>query len=193
MRWKEEAMNHIYEQPQFGENWFTYPNLYSGFVRFLPENSTIVEVGCWKGKSVSYLAVEVINSGKKISIHAVDTWKGSVNEVYHQSNSDVMNDTLYQLFLSNIEPVKQVITPIRMASVDAAKTYSDESLDVVFIDAGHSYEEVKEDILAWFPKVKRGGYIAGHDYSWCDGVKQAVDEIIKDISVSEGCWYHKKI
>lgn len=187
-------MDHIYQQPQFGENWFTYPNLYTTFVNLLQDNSTIVEVGCWKGKSISYLAVEVINSSKKISIHAVDTWKGSLNEEYHQNDPAVKADMLYDLFLSNIEPVKQVITPIRMASVDAAKTYTDESLDVVFIDAGHSYESVKEDILAWYPKVKRGGYIAGHDYPWShlDAVKRAVHETLTDISVTEGCWVHHK-
>jgi len=66
-------MNHIYTQPQFGENWFTYPNLYSRFVQILKDGSTIVEVGSWKGKSTAYLAVEIINSGKNIELHAVDT------------------------------------------------------------------------------------------------------------------------
>lgn len=69
-------MNHIYEQPQFGENWFTYPNLYSRFVKELADGSKIVEVGSWKGKSVAYLAVEIINSGKGIKVDAIDTWKG---------------------------------------------------------------------------------------------------------------------
>ena len=192
-------MNHIYHQPQFGENWFTYPNLYSTFVRELQDSSTIVEVGCWKGKSISYLAVEVINSSKNISIHAVDTWLGSLDEECHRNDPAVINNVLYVLFLSNIESVKQVITPIRMTSVDAAKTYSDESLDVVFIDAGHSYEAVKEDVLAWYPKVKYGGYIAGHDYSWShlNTVKRAVDETLAEFSASveletEGCWVHRK-
>lgn len=114
-----------------------------------------------------------------------------MDEEVHQNDPAVVNNVLYELFLSNIESVKQVITPIRMASVDAAKTYSDESLDVVFIDAGHSYEAVKADILAWYPKVKRGGYIAGHDYPH-EPVKCAVHDTLIDILDTEFCWVHHK-
>ena len=56
--------------------------------------------------------------------------------------------------------------------------FPNESLDFVFIDAGHMYEEVKEDISLWLPKVKPGGVISGHDYSnkW-PGVAAAVNEM----------------
>lgn len=67
-------------------------------------------------------------------------------------------------------------------SVESAKLFEDESLDFVFIDAGHRYEEVKADIEAWFPKVRKGGIVSGHDYvEYNDfGVIQAVDEFVKD-------------
>lgn len=187
-------MEHIYHQPQFGENWFTYPNLYSFFVNSLPSGSKIVEVGCWKGKSVAYLAVEIVNSGKNIKVDAVDTWNGSPSEKPHMNDVYVKSNTLYNLFLSNISSLSHIINPVRMTSVDAAKTYEDNSLDVVFIDAGHTYECVKEDIAAWLPKVKSGGWLAGHDYPWShnDEVKRAVDESVKPIVESEGCWIYKK-
>ena len=191
---KMQRMNHIYTQPQFGENWFTYPNLYSRFVRELTNGSVMVEVGCWKGKSIAYLGVEIINSGKDIKVFAVDTWEGSKNEPPHQQDTYVRTGKLYQLFLSNTAPVSSVVTPIRLPSVDAAKVHLDESLDVVFIDACHTYECVKEDIAAWLPKVKKGGYLAGHDYPWSheDAVKRAVDESLKNIEVTEGCWVYRK-
>jgi hypothetical protein len=52
------------------------------------------------------------------------------------------------------------------------------SFDFIYIDANHSYEEVREDLRLWFPKVKLGGIIGGHDYGFSafPGVKQAVDE-----------------
>ena len=66
-----------------------------------------------------------------------------------------------------------------MDSVDAAEQVPDGSLDFVFIDADHTYEGCRRDILAWLPKVRAGGIISGHDYAngeeW--GVKRAVDEI----------------
>jgi predicted O-methyltransferase YrrM len=62
-----------------------------------------------------------------------------------------------------------------------SKNYTNEYFDIVYIDASHEYEYVKEDILAWLPKVKKGGIICGDDYiiGW-DGVILAVNEIFKD-------------
>jgi predicted O-methyltransferase YrrM len=73
----------------------------------------------------------------------------------------------------------------KMASVDAAMGVENESLDFVYIDADHDYEHCKQDIEAWFSKVRHGGLVAGHDYlDWTVdqgapanfGVKQAVTE-----------------
>lgn len=57
-------MEHFYKT--LGENWFTYPTLYSNMVEKYPTNSHFVEVGTWKGMSAAYMAVEIINSGKDI-------------------------------------------------------------------------------------------------------------------------------
>jgi predicted O-methyltransferase YrrM len=186
-------MEHIYKNASFGEDWFTYPKLYSSFIDHVKDNSIIVEVGCWKGKSTAYLAVEAINSNKNIKIHAVDTWEGSGNEQYHMNDEYVKTNTLYDLFLRNIDPVDSVIIPIRMESLKAAQLYSDNTIDVVFIDANHEYKYVLDDIEAWLPKVKSGGILAGHDYGW-EGVKRAVHEKLgNNIFTQEECWiYHKK-
>jgi hypothetical protein len=186
-------MEHIYQNPNFGENWFTYPKLYSWFVQNLSNGSKIVEVGSWKGKSVAYLGVEIVNSGKDIKVDAVDTWMGSPESPDHLKDVYVRTNTLYSLFLANIAPLSHVIKPIRMASVDAAKLYEDNSLDAVFIDAGHTYDAVKADIAAWLPKVKVGGILAGHDYAWSDDVRRAVDESIAPIDETEGCFVFKKV
>ena len=55
-------------------------------------------------------------------------------------------------------------------STVAAKTFPDKYFDFVYIDADH--ERAYEDILAWLPKVRPGGVIAGHDYIWNPGKKQ---------------------
>lgn len=64
-------------------------------------------------------------------------------------------------------------------SVEAAGHVVDESLDFVFIDAIHSFEAVSSDLNAWFPKVRRGGLVAGHDVSW-SGVREAVEQFLGD-------------
>lgn len=127
-----------------------------------PQQQHFVEVGTWLGKSAVFMAVEIINSGKNIRFDCVDTWQGSDE---HQQDHRVQNDTLYREFLKNIEPVRQWIRPVRASSVEAAAQYPDESLDFVFLDADHSYEAVKADIAAWWPKVKKGGIMGGHDYN----------------------------
>ena len=53
---------------------------------------------------------------------------------------------------------------IRCLSKNAVKLFKDESLDFVYIDANHAYDFVKEDLEMWWPKIKKGGYICGHDY-----------------------------
>lgn len=75
-------------------------------------------------------------------------------------------------------------TLVRAMSVEAAKLIPDKSIDFVFIDGAHDYASVREDIRAWYPKVREGGIVSGHDYyqgkSGGMGVIQAVDEFIAE-------------
>lgn len=162
---------------------FNYENVYNDMIAFTPAYSTekFVEIGAWKGKSICYAGVEIINSGKIITIDSVDTWEGSPGEPVLMNDESVINKTLYDEFIKNIEPVRRVVTPIKLPSVQAANMYADNSVFFVFIDGSHLYEAVKEDILAWLPKVKSGCFIGGHDIDQTEefnGVRKAVDEIL---------------
>lgn len=185
-------MNHFYKDI---EGWFDFTSLYSFIVQSSAEKSKFVEVGSWLGKSASYMAVEIANSNKIIDFYCVDTWKGSEE---HIKNELIIKDELYDSFLRNTEKVKDYIIPIRLSSKEASKTFEDNSLDFIFIDAGHSYEDVYEDLRCWFPKLKDGGFFAGHDYSpaW-PGVIKAVQEWALENNflislVEESCWLMKK-
>jgi hypothetical protein len=134
------------------------------------------------------MAVCIANSGKNIKFDCVDTWRGS-NEPAHTNDPAVINDTLYQEFLSNIEPVKHIITPVRAPSVEAAKLYEDNSLDFILLDGSHEYQDVYDDIVAWFFKLKPGGLLVGDDYShYFPGVIKAADELLAGHGVASGCW-----
>ena len=61
--------------------------------------------------------------------------------------------------------------------MEASKKFSDGSLDFVYIDARHEYDSVKEDIVSWLPKIKKGSFIGGHDYK-----RKRHDEVIKAIN-----------
>lgn len=179
-------MEHFFQQIQ---GWFSYHSIYTTAVNLYPSGSRFVEVGSWRGCSTAYLAVEIINSGKNIQVDCVDTWRGSPDEEIHQRDLSVINDTLYDEFLANMEPVRAIINPVRKTSMEAVKDYADDSLEFVLIDGSHAYADVHADITEWFKKIKVGGMIAGDDYAW-PGVKQAVDELLPNAEIFEdiGCW-----
>lgn len=181
-------MEHFYKN--LGENWFNYHELYSEIVSAAVDDSHFVEVGSWKGMSSAYMAVEIINSGKKIKFDCVDIWE------YMDIQQDIPQgkyENLYETFLKNISPVKDIISPIKSISWEAASLYEDESLDFIFIDAAHDYESVKKDLSAWYPKLKSTGTIAGHDYLTSkNGVKRAVDEFFEKVEQNGPCWVYKK-
>ncbi len=89
-----------------------------------------------------------------------------------------------------------------MTSVEAANLLNNIHLeskryfDIVFVDADHLYNSVKEDILTWIPHVKEGGMLAGHDYGGRHrGVKKAVDEIfgLENIEIIQDIWVSRII
>ena len=174
------------------EGWFTFPNLYSHVVSRFSDGSKFIEIGSWLGQSAAYMATEIANSNKKIDFYCVDLWEN--NEEY-KNESVVIEDRFYQTFLNNIEPVKHFIKPIKSASLDAVNQFEDEYFDFIFIDAAHDYDNVKKDINAWFPKIRKNGIFAGHDYvDTHTGVIQAVDEWCREnnrkIYVQENCWIY---
>ena len=138
-------MDHIYDQSQFNDSHFNYQNLYSRMVKLFPSGSKFVEVGCYKGKSSSYMAVEIANSNKDIDFYCVDHWQ---------------EQGLYEIFLENMKPVNEYYFPIKTLSVDASKKFEDNSLDFVFLDASTKYEDIKNDISVWLPKIKHEGILS---------------------------------
>lgn len=185
-------MDHFFQQI---EGWFTFPNLYSYVVKNFGSDSKFIEIGSWLGQSAAYMAVEIANSNKNIDFYCVDLWEN--NEEY-KNESVIIEDRFYETFLKNTQPVKNYIKPIKAASLDAALKFEDEYFDFIFIDAAHDYENVKKDLIAWFPKLKKGGLFSGHDFvSTHMGVIRAVSEWAdinnKKIGTQENCWFHKNL
>ena len=77
----------------------------------------------------------------------------------------------------NLDKYKHKIRWIKEKSANAAKLIANDSLDFVYIDGNHTYESVAEDISLYYPKVKKGGMLSGHDYDY-KSVKKAVDEFV---------------
>lgn len=123
-------------------------------------NPQIVEIGCWTGLSTLLLANAVDKFNGKVT--AIDWFQGSEN-----TNLDFAGKyfNIKAIFNENIKqfPFGKRISVIDAKSEDACKSFADESLDVVFLDADHRYIHIKKDIEIWLPKLKKGGLLCGHD------------------------------
>jgi hypothetical protein len=164
-----------------GPHWFSGAAIYAQQVALARNGAVFVELGSWKGRSTCFMGVEIANSGKHIGFHAVDHWLGS-DEPAHDADADAREGRLFDVFLQNIEPVKDYVRPVRGDSATAAAEFADESVDFVYVDAEHTFAGVSRDMDAWWPKLKPGGVMAGDD--WCfkepgtreRGVRRAVRE-----------------
>ena len=183
-------MDHIYQNIH---GWFSHEHTYRDVARHIPPRSHIVEVGAWKGRSAAFMAVEIANTGKRVKFDVIDTWEGGPLHQRGQPYEDpyVVNGTLYEHFLDNMKYVSGFFNPIKMSSVQAATLYQDNSLDFILLDVSHDYENSRNDILAWLPKLKPGCLMVGDNFSrdW-PGVIQAVTELLPDAKLSGGNWHY---
>ena len=149
--------------------WFDFFNLYTEMIaRF--DNAVFLEIGTWKGRSTAFMGTRIKESGKNIKFYAIDIFGPFISEGKLQDTSDI-----YQEFLENIEPIKDFIIAIKGDSRIIHNQFQNNSFDFIFIDGGHDYESVIEDIRGWYPKLKPGGIFGGHDIDW-PGVQKAVTE-----------------
>ena len=74
---------------------------------------------------------------------------------------------------------------------DLCDNFHNDSVDLIFIDADHTYAAVKNDIINWRPKLRSGGFLTGHDIHWPE-VRDAVDELVIHYEVGpDNVWYTK--
>ncbi len=127
----------------------------------------VVEVGTWRGRSTSYLAP--VLAGRPLRLTCVDHWSGSSdawNAAYltRLAAAEVDGLSVQACFERNMASLDIPVRVLAMPSLRAAEHIADGSCDLVFLDASHDESAVKADLCAWWPKVARGGRLAGHDY-----------------------------
>lgn len=135
----------------------------------------VCELGVFQGDNF----MEMIKHQPKLAV-AVDAWKdnGQHPRKYDDYNQAEF-DAQYELFKNKVEG-KDFVQIVRNFTTEAAKQFSDEYFDFVYIDADHSEKACYADIQAWYPKVKHGKFLAGHDYSRGFGVIEAVNRFVKE-------------
>lgn len=122
-------------------------------------NGKGVEVGTFKGAFAREILLNWTGH-----LYMVDVWRGLNDNEYQDGSNHYSHIDAFELTMLNIDGFEDRATMIRTKSTQGADLFQDNSLDFVYIDANHAYDYVVEDMEKWYPKVKNGGYLIGHDY-----------------------------
>ena len=166
--------------------------------------TTFVEVGCKEGRTTGHILKTVPDA----RVIAIDPWMSQ------ESSDDPTKETYNEWDFSKIEREFQEntgceflagtmlysvdrLTFMRQTSEQAAANLKGNEYDLVFIDALHDYEHVKQDIALWWPKVRIGGMLTGHDFNhkW-PGVERAVAESFNLMQIGvapDSVWFIVKV
>lgn len=139
----------------------------------------IAEIGVWKSHTVQKIFKS--EAGKIIKEYwGVDWWLQPTDPIYGHYCTRTQ-ESWDQLHLKACKLMYRFpqLRILRMSSLEAVKIFTRKYFDLVFIDADHFYEPLKQDIESWLPLVREGGMISGHDYrsKRFPGCTKAVDSI----------------
>lgn len=129
--------------------------------QLFPKRGRIVEVGVFQGA----FAAEIYRIAKPELLVLVDPWRrvpGSTLDVRLKGRKKTFRQD-YQQTRARVGWRVDVIM-LRMLSIEAAELFRPGTFDAVYIDADHAEESVRADIEAWWPLVRSGGILSGHDY-----------------------------
>jgi predicted O-methyltransferase YrrM len=140
--------------------------LYRDLCKDLP--GMYVEVGTCLGGFAKFL----LDSTPCFKLFCVDPYMHFENDEY----KDALNGMTQQECDMKFHHVQYMLKAhagdrvhmLRLTSSDAANMFPDGVVDFVYIDANHEYKYVKEDIMAWIPKLRGGGILAGDDVESLD-------------------------
>lgn len=122
------------------------------------------EIGVFKGKYSEVLC----KANPQAHIFGVDAWEVSAHPkgVFTEDDKTLQEyfDKCYQETLKRMAPYTNY-TLIKKYSMDAVKEFEDQSLDFVYIDAGHDFMNFTQDLHYWLKKLKIGGIMSGHDFA----------------------------
>ena len=162
--------------------------------RFISDNNFTngVELGVREADLSRYL----LNKFDNLHLVVVDLWSqggfsDKMNDIYNHSENE-------RISRERLEPYKERVEILRMATHLAADNYDDKSFDFVYIDSSHVGDCVTREINAWYPKLKDTGIMCGHDYcdAWGGTYKEAIDKFCGNNLVDMGnvddsswfCW-----
>lgn len=135
----------------------------------------VAEVGVERGLN----AVEMVQYLNLNKLYLIDDYLPYTDYLGGFCPQDIQ-DKVYSWMFERLIPYLDKIVLVTRSSIFASTLFPDGFFDFVYIDGNHNYESVKQDMSAWFPKVKKGGLMGGHDFDIRNIVRQDVAEAVKD-------------
>jgi len=136
----------------------------------------MAEIGCAFGG----FARIVLPQWKGKVYHMIDPWIAQDAKVYKENQETPAKYDQWFLDCKQVAAEDSRVQIIRDYSVNASAKFKDGQLDHAYIDGNHSYVSVLADMDAWWPKIRLGGLMGGHDFynatdggHWCE-VENAV-------------------
>ena len=187
---KEKRMSHGIDNP--GNFLQGVYNLAKDYIK---PDFQIIECGSYEGATAELFMLMLLkdpNSNLNINPHltCIDPW-GS-GEFFGQETLEDL-DRAEKVFDKRMEPYfGSCFKKLKAKSVIAAESVPLQSIDLLYLDGDHRYWNVIAESGIWMPKIKMGGYIAGHD--WCDHIVTALTKVLGDpITIYEdGSWIYKR-
>lgn len=144
----------------------------------------VVEIGVWRGRFSKILLKEL----QPQTLYLIDPWaheaKGPSDDAFTAMNDPLQLERYHRGVLNKFKKeieADQVVV-LRDYSVPALSGFGDDSIDLAYVDADHSYDAVAADIRALFPKIRFGGFMVFDDYHkmgwWGDDVMRALHDFI---------------
>lgn len=159
---------------------------------YIQAGSVGTEIGVAEGDS----ALALFLHGVKFLV-LIDPW--APHPEYLEGGTPEGHEAKYRAAMEKLAPYASRHSHLRMPSAAAARYVQPASQDFVWVDGNHQYEWAKSDLELYWPKIKAGGLLCGHDY--CNapptcGVKDAVDEFVRGmglrLELPLPCWLVRK-
>ena len=173
------------------------------YMEIVKTNLAIPKIGCEVGVFKGVLSAKLLAKFSSLTMYMVDSYlpNSSVRSISKSKNPMQSQMNLLQTAVTDTLPFEDRRIVLVGKSVQVARLVEDGSLDFVFIDANHACPVVTKDINAWYPKVRSGGLVSGHDYMINhppnkNRVKKAVDKFVKEhnyeVTVEVTNWWFVK-
>lgn len=161
--------------------------------KILNKDSIVIEIGSAGGASTEIFA----NYCQRI--YAIDPWVkccpfDGATGYLQQFNKKIFPMYLHEKKFDLRAKTMKNIVKIKSRSEDCVNLFEDKSIDLVYIDSIHTYDEVMLAFQQYEPKIKDNQFIAGHDYYGCwPEVIKAVNDTYgsPDLKFSDTSWVVK--